>query len=701
MADDTTTENQVEQIARKMEGRVGKDSAPYDRDPTIESKLRRIVEVWDDWEASAGVGVLNFGDLANVTEFTLPVASHPSAMLRLTVDSDWHETIFAIGVLSDVDNVSPLDKHILYYDTGVEKYVNGSVDNIAIELNNDLIDVVTTPSALVDGNILKWSGAFNHWRPTRNWIQDAQNVTAVPMNDAILIGNGPASTGTFQLVDFTLGVVPDVTLTGIAVDDVLQWDGAEWVNVPPSSLKAMSHSTLSDLDVQADHTWALTVDGSRKLTGDWDAGDFEIAYRNAVIALTTTAASEDSVNILGNYTETGSFASRSYRGLFLDYNYTYNNAAGLDNSVVQGVAIDMDVSSNALATITNFPQLVKAHITGDSGVTFGSVSPNTPINVLVESSKTTQAFTDGAIFFGLDAGTTSGIVLGTRSFASNAGSGNLTAYQGYAKGETGHSGEAIGVDAFIVTQSTMSRIKAFSAQPKGLAGGGIPGNDKTMAYFGSRGQWLASEASLFVTSTGRADPSAFASSHLTHTSLEGAIYTEGMIECDGTLYADGDVEVVGDMKFTTAAGGLPYACVYAYNNATTMSVSSAGYTQVTIFDTNGPSNQITPDHTNDHITADIAGDYLCTVSMAVSNGAGTGHVLDIDVQKNNGATSFNQLHAHRTLGAGTDVGSVSISGIVTLAASDTIEVWISTSRAVASTITVEDITMSLVQVGGP
>jgi hypothetical protein len=162
----------------------------------------------------------------------------------------------------------------------------------------------------------------------------------------------------------------------------------------------------------------------------------------------------------------------------------------------------------------------------------------------------------------------------------------------------------------------------------------------------------------------------------------------------------GAVNILGDLIFTGDDTGLPFGEIWVHDNTTTMSVSSAGYTQVVIFDTNGESNNCTPDHTNDHITIVEAGRYLLTLSLTVINNAGVGHTIDVDVSKNNMATDYDNCHASRTLAAGTDVGSVSISGIIDAAVNDTIEVWITTDRAIASDITVEDITLSLVCIGG-
>ena len=183
--------------------------------------------------------------------------------------------------------------------------------------------------------------------------------------------------------------------------------------------------------------------------------------------------------------------------------------------------------------------------------------------------------------------------------------------------------------------------------------------------------------------------------------FDANIYYDGIdLIINPKLVGTGAVHILGDLLFTGDGHGLPFGEIYAHNNITTMSVSSAGYTQVVIFDTNGESNNTTPDHTNDYITIVEAGRYLLTVSLTVINNAGATHTIDVDVSKNNKAADFNNCHASRTLAAGTDKGSISISGIIDVAVNDTIEVWITTDRVVASNIIIEDITLSIVHIGG-
>jgi hypothetical protein len=156
----------------------------------------------------------------------------------------------------------------------------------------------------------------------------------------------------------------------------------------------------------------------------------------------------------------------------------------------------------------------------------------------------------------------------------------------------------------------------------------------------------------------------------------------------------------GDILFKPGVQRLRYGeiSVTDNSNATTITLANTFY-QVTVFDTNGPSNDTTPDHTNDHIEIDHDGIYLVTMSASIlTEGAGTGDDYEGVIHKNNGATELENLHFHRALsGGGGDLGSVSISGIVSLSDGDTVELWIQNTTGTDNLI-FEDITLSVVEI---
>ncbi len=167
----------------------------------------------------------------------------------------------------------------------------------------------------------------------------------------------------------------------------------------------------------------------------------------------------------------------------------------------------------------------------------------------------------------------------------------------------------------------------------------------------------------------------------------------------GTLAAHMTLDSGGNLFFTGDSTGLPFAEIYARDNTATTSTSTTK-AQILIFDTNGESNAMTPDHAQDHITVVKAGKYKIDASISIKNSSGAAHVISLEMYKNNGTGVFNNIHAGRTLGTGAEVGNLTMSGIVDLAVDDTIEFWITSDSGAARTVTVEDIDFCAIQVGG-
>lgn len=158
------------------------------------------------------------------------------------------------------------------------------------------------------------------------------------------------------------------------------------------------------------------------------------------------------------------------------------------------------------------------------------------------------------------------------------------------------------------------------------------------------------------------------------------------------------LDAQGRVKRGFSGGGLQYANIWVEGNAVATVIGGAGvYAQFTEFANNGPANGAVPDHGNDHITISTSGDYLVTGSFHIESvGGGAADLIALVVRKNNGAVSFNSLHAHRKLaGGGGDIASVGVSGIVSLTAADTVEVWV-TNEDNATNLLVADASLSVV-----
>jgi hypothetical protein len=133
------------------------------------------------------------------------------------------------------------------------------------------------------------------------------------------------------------------------------------------------------------------------------------------------------------------------------------------------------------------------------------------------------------------------------------------------------------------------------------------------------------------------------------------------------------------------------------STATTISSSSTDWSnavQITVFDTDGAENNATADHTNDHITVDVAGTYLILINLSFSGGLSD--TYSFSAFKNNGATRLGPL-ATRKLGTGGDVGSAGLTALATLSATDTVEVWIQNEDA-TSDCTIQDGSLTIIRV---
>ncbi len=167
------------------------------------------------------------------------------------------------------------------------------------------------------------------------------------------------------------------------------------------------------------------------------------------------------------------------------------------------------------------------------------------------------------------------------------------------------------------------------------------------------------------------------------------------------LLSDGTTWLVANVGFVGTTG-LVIGEIYVQDNATPTAISIAGKAnkvKVAIFDTNGESNNMTPDHTNNHINVTEAGIYKATVVGSVSGAGGDSDNLGFSMYKNNGGTEFPNVHTHRLMAGGAgDIASISMGGFVDLAVNDTIEIW-AWNEDDTDNITIDDITLSLLKVG--
>jgi hypothetical protein len=114
-----------------------------------------------------------------------------------------------------------------------------------------------------------------------------------------------------------------------------------------------------------------------------------------------------------------------------------------------------------------------------------------------------------------------------------------------------------------------------------------------------------------------------------------------------------------------------YASLKTVDGVTAQGSIGTTPTKLTTWDTDGDSNGLIPDHTNDQITIDVTGVYHvnCDVSFSGTSNATFQLHLRIDgVEADEGL--------HRKLSTGGDVGSAGFSGIVSLTANEALTVYV-------------------------
>jgi hypothetical protein len=115
------------------------------------------------------------------------------------------------------------------------------------------------------------------------------------------------------------------------------------------------------------------------------------------------------------------------------------------------------------------------------------------------------------------------------------------------------------------------------------------------------------------------------------------------------------------------------------------------------YGTAGVSNGTTPrGGTDDDILIATAGDYAINFSGVIDASFGLTATVDIEIKKNNGATALTGCKTSAAFTLATERGR-SISGIATLAANDTVEIWITSD--VTRDFALRDVSLSVVKVG--
>ena len=171
----------------------------------------------------------------------------------------------------------------------------------------------------------------------------------------------------------------------------------------------------------------------------------------------------------------------------------------------------------------------------------------------------------------------------------------------------------------------------------------------------------------------------------------------------GTTNTNASIGAAGDILFVGEGSGLAFGEIYVSDNTTAtdfLGLGVANKIQFVHFNVNGLSNNMIPDNAQDHITLTKAGKYFVSVSITVTSPGGNTDDMGASLWKANGTVEFSNVHAHRKLSGGSgDLGSFSLSGIIDGAVGDTLEIWL-WNEDDADSITLSDVTLSVIQVGG-
>lgn len=156
-----------------------------------------------------------------------------------------------------------------------------------------------------------------------------------------------------------------------------------------------------------------------------------------------------------------------------------------------------------------------------------------------------------------------------------------------------------------------------------------------------------------------------------------------------------EVDATGDLTFVGGAG-LAYGDIYGLDETITCTTQNTWY-QIT-FDTAGPSNNTTPDTTENHITIAKAGAYK--IGLTVCCRSAVAHDFEVMVKKNNGATDFVQLHLFQSTAVANQIENIAGSAIASLSANDTIEAWVQCTDAAGIDFVIHHADLNVIQVGG-
>lgn len=108
------------------------------------------------------------------------------------------------------------------------------------------------------------------------------------------------------------------------------------------------------------------------------------------------------------------------------------------------------------------------------------------------------------------------------------------------------------------------------------------------------------------------------------------------------------------------------------------------------FTANLPASNTTPAFGTNQITATVAGDYAVAAQLAFSGNASKTYYLEVRIDD-----VVTGIRTERKLGTGGDTGSCSLVGIITLAASEVVTLWVETDASITPGLTVAEAQLTI------
>ena len=595
---------------------------------------------------------------------------------------------------------------------------------------NGFFRLTPTTATLTENSIpfANANGALTQDNTNLNFVDSTNTLNTANMVASGTLNVTGATTLTSASLSATLSVTGTSTLAAMNVSGIANFDSGTLYVDPANGVVGIGQNTPSKLlDIgSAGNPGQIglrrTTDGSQigligiNAAGSGDfvldilnsggGGDIRLASSNSIVSIYTNGAERFCVKNNGD-----SFFNGGNVGID-----TSSPAYKLEVNGTLGVSDDVDISgivtltsANNIVTNIGDPQISKGTLNGELRLASGSGSggniefftgtgtvlqevarfqgdklgvgtlvPDRTIHAQNETATTNAINYTSRLTSTCSATVTSGFGVGMEYELENNGGVNRIAATASASWDASTNGN----------ESTGYTIAGYDSGTSGVTLARFSRESNGEINLGVGNRIYASSGNIKVETSGIMQfEKGISLKEITSGSFNsgyGTLYTK----TDNNLYF---IDGANNTKTVMTAEDRAYANIYAENVSSAVSVTTANtFYQITAFNTDGPEKNANGDHTNDHITVPYTGNYRISFSCSFSGTANT--EFFVEVLKNNGATEIQQVHGHRKIGAGGDVGNCGGTGVASLTANDTVELWI-TSTSNSVTATIEDVSL--------